>query len=201
MFHDIPKPVLEQMKELEEIDAQDRQDGTPYLKRLRQIPPQAGRFIALMAATVPKGAWIEIGTSAGYSALWIALAAQARGTKLITFELLPEKVEIAKKTFKNAKLGESVELVHGDARGHISDYEEIAFCFLDAEKEMYQEFYDRVVPNLVPGGLLLIDNATSHQEMIQELLDQAETDERVDSLVVPIGSGILVCRKIIQHAD
>lgn len=196
MFHNIPKAVSEQMKELEKIDAQDRQDGTPHLKRLRQIPPQVGRFLALLAASTPKGAWIEIGTSAGYSALWITRAAQLRNTTLVTFELLPDKVELAKKTFKRAKLAELVELVHGDARGHISDYEEIAFCFLDAEKEMYQEFYERVVPNLVPGGLLLIDNAISHQEVLQGLLEQIAADDRVDSLLVPIGNGLLICRKI-----
>jgi caffeoyl-CoA O-methyltransferase len=196
MFHDIPKTISEQMSELEKIDAQDRQDGTPFLKRLRQIPPQVGRFVALVAASSPKGAWIEIGTSAGYSALWISLAARQQNTKLVTFELLPEKVELAKKTFKQAKVGEIIELVHGDARGHISDYEEIAFCFLDAEKEMYQEFYERVVPQLVPGGLLLMDNAISHQDVLQDLLHQAETDDRIDSLVVPIGNGILLCRKI-----
>lgn len=67
MFHDIPGAVLARMQELEAIDAHDREDGTPRLKRLRQIPPETGRFIALLAASSPSGRWIEIGTSAGYS--------------------------------------------------------------------------------------------------------------------------------------
>ena len=103
MFHDIPKPVLDQMKALEEIDALDRQDGTPNIKRLLQIPPETGKFLAVLAAGVPDGAWLEIGTSAGYSALWITRATKLRGTKLVTFELLPEKADLAKKTFKKAK--------------------------------------------------------------------------------------------------
>lgn len=196
MFHDIPKPVLDQMKALEEIDALDRQDGTPNIKRLRQIPPETGKFLAVLAAGVPDGAWLEIGTSAGYSALWITLATKLRGTKLVTFELLPEKADLAKKTFKKAKVEGLVELVHGDARGHVGGYAEVAFCFLDAEKEMYQEFYDLVVPNLVPGGMLAADNAVSHRDALEDVIDRAEVDDRVDSVVVPIGRGVLVCRKI-----
>lgn len=196
MFHDIPKPVLDQMKALEEIDALDRQDGTPNIKRLRQIPPETGKFLAVLAAGVPDGAWLEIGTSAGYSALWITLATKLRGTKLVTFELLPEKADLAKKTFKKAKVEGLVELVHGDARGHVGGYAEVAFCFLDAEKEMYQEFYDLVVPNLVPGGMLAADNVVSHGDALEDVINRAEVDDRVDSVVVPIGRGVLVCRKI-----
>ncbi len=196
MFHDIPKPVLDQMKALEEIDALDRQDGTPNIKRLRQIPPETGKFLAVLAAGVPDGAWLEIGTSAGYSALWITLATKLRGTKLVTFELLPEKADLAKKTFKKAKVEGLVELVHGDARGHVGGYAEVAFCFLDAEKEMYQEFYDLVVPNLLPGGMLAADNVVSHRDALEDVINRAEVDDRVDSVVVPIGRGVLVCRKI-----
>lgn len=197
MFHDIPEPVLEMMKELEQIDAADRTDGTPRVNRLRQVPPETGRFLALMAASVPVyGSWLEIGTSAGYSALWILLAARKRGTKLVTFELLHDKVTRAKKTFKKAKVEELVELINGDARGHISDYDEISFCFLDAEKEMYAEFYDLVVPNLIPGGLLLADNVVSHREELAAWLEKVEEDSRVDSVVIPIGKGVLLCRKL-----
>lgn len=197
MFHDIPKPVLDQMKFLEEQDAKDREEGVSQINRLRQIPPETGRFLALIAASVPVyGTWVEIGTSGGYSALWITRAAAARGTSLVTFELLTDKVKLAKKTFKKAKLGELVEVIHGDARGHFHEYDEIGFCFLDAEKEMYDEFYDLIVPRLIPGGILLADNVVSHEEDLQPLVDKAMADESVDSVVVPIGKGILMCRKL-----
>lgn len=196
MFHNLPEAIQAQMTALEEIDAQDRQDGTPQVKRLRQIAPAAGKFLAFIAASTPEGAWLEIGTSAGYSALWLSLAARQVGAKLITFELLPEKAELARKTFKAAKVGDVVELVHGDARGHVGDYAEVAFCFLDAEKEMYPTFYDLVIPNLIPGGLFVAHNAINHQEELQEFLATAQADVRLDSLIVPVGKGLLVCRKI-----
>ena len=196
MFHDLPEAIQEQMKSLEEIDAQDRQDGTPQVKRLRQIPPAAGKFLAFIAVSAPEGAWLEIGTSAGYSALWLSLAAKQVGVKLTTFELLPEKAELARKTFKAAKVGDVVELVHGDARGHVGDYAEVAFCFLDAEREMASTFYELVIPNLVTGGLFIADNAISHQDELQEFLATAQEDTRLDSLIVPVGKGLLVCRRI-----
>ena len=196
MFHDIPKEILDQMKVLEELDAQDRQDGTNQIKRLRQIPPETGKFIAIQAASVPEGAWVEIGTSAGYSALWISLAAKLKKEKLFTYELLQDKVALAKNTFKQTKVTEVVELVHGDARGHVGHYEEIAFAFLDSEKEMYEEFYDLIVPLLVPGGLLIADNFLSHEEYLAPLKAKAEGDERIDSVIVPIGRGLLLSRKV-----
>ncbi|MDH3944434.1 MAG: class I SAM-dependent methyltransferase [Anaerolineae bacterium] len=195
MFHTIPKSIQDRMSSLEKADTKDRAGSTPQLQRLRQVPPETGKFLALTAANAPEGAWLEIGTSGGYSALWISLACQKRATKLVTFELLPEKVELARESFKKAKVEALVELVHGDARGHISDYDEIAFCFLDAEKEMYAEFYELVVPRLVKGGILIADNFLSHKEDLQSVLEQAEADESVDSLMVPIGKGLLLCRK------
>src|SRR5579871_931485 len=76
MFHDMPLPMLARMRELEQLDRCDRADGTPRMKRLRQIPPEVGKFIAIMMAGAPAGHCIEIGTSAGYSTLWLALASR-----------------------------------------------------------------------------------------------------------------------------
>ena len=115
MFADIPVPMLERMRELEAIDSRDRKDGTPRLERLRQVPPETGRFLALAAAAAPPGHWVEIGTSAGYSAMWIALAARERGARLLTFEVLAEKARLARETFARAGVADVVELREGDA--------------------------------------------------------------------------------------
>ena len=184
------------MQRLEKIDTRDRSDGTTRMARLRQIPPDTGRFIALLAASAPPGQIVEIGTSAGYSTLWLALAAQLRDCKVVTFELLDEKVALARETFKLAKVNDVVELRHGDARDLLLGEESFAFCFLDAEKEHYADCYDLIVPKLIPGGILVADNVISHADNLQLLVDNAEADQRVDTVVVPIGKGELVCRKL-----
>ena len=195
MFSPLPPAILARMLELETRDAADRLDGTPRLQRLRQIPPETGRFIALIAASAPAGAMLEIGTSAGYSTLWLSLAAAQTKRQVTTFEILPEKVELSHETFKQAGVLDRVNLVGGDARQFLPSYDRIAFCFLDAEKEAYADCYELVVPRLCAGGWLLADNAINHAETLQPVIDRALNDPRVDAIVVPVGKGVLVCRK------
>ncbi|MHA1461016.1 MAG: O-methyltransferase, partial [Promethearchaeota archaeon] len=175
---------------------EDRGDGTPRLQRLRQIPPETGRFLSILAASAPKGEFIESGTSAGYSTMWNALACMAKGIKIKTFEILKEKINFAKETFRESKLENYIELVEGDARDYLKGEKNISFCFLDAEKEVYGECYDLIIPNMVKGGLLVADNAINHYDTLKPIIDKALSDERVDALIVPIGKGELLCRKI-----
>ena len=145
---------------------------------------------------VARGKVIEIGTSAGYSTLWLALACRTNGRFLTTYEILEEKVRLAAQTFQQTQTADVITLVAGDAREHLKNMNDIAFCFLDAEKEVYADCYELVVPKLVPGGLLIADNAINHREMLEPMLQRALSDGRVDALIVPIGSGVLLCRKI-----
>lgn len=195
MFHDIPPEVLARMHELEEIDARDRVDGTPRMARLRQIPPEVGKFIAMVAAAAPAGRALEIGTSAGYSTLWLALACRATGRRIKTYEISDAKAGLARRTFEAAGAGDVIELVHGNALDHLTGLEGVGFCFLDAEKEIYGRCYEAVVPGMVPGGFLIADNAINHEAILRPMLDRALRDDRVDALIVPIGNGELVCRK------
>ena len=183
------------MRELEEIDARDRTDGTPRIKRLRQITPDVGRFIALLATASPVGRCVEIGTSAGYSTLWLALACRVAGKRVTTFEILDEKAEFARQTFTVTCVTDVVEFIHADALDQLPQYADISFCFLDAEKEIYKQCYEAVIPNMVPGGILVADNAINHEATLQPMLQLALNDNRVDALVVPIGKGELVCRR------
>ncbi len=195
MFHNLTDSMKKEMTRLEALDAKDRVDGTPRMERLRQIPPVTGQFIAIMAASAPAGEIVEIGTSAGYSTLWLALAAMETGQKLTTFEILPDKATMARETFKAAEIESVVTFVEGDALEHLAAHTGVGCCFLDAEKEVYQACYDLVIPNMVPGGILLADNAINHEETLRPMLQSAHDDPRVDALVVPIGKGVLVCRK------
>ena len=123
-------------------------------------------------------------------------ACRAVGAWLTTFEVLEEKASLARETFRSAAVEDVVELVIGDARQYLPDCDNVAFCFLDAEKEVYGECYDAVVPNLVPGGLLVADNAINHRAALRPMLDRALSDDRLDALIIPVGKGQLVCRKI-----
>ena len=195
MFKHIPSPIRKRMQALEEIDSRDRQEGFPTHQRLRQIPAVTGKFLAIMASNAPEGGVIELGTSAGYSTLWLILASKIRGDMVTTYEVLEEKIAIARETFEAAEVNQLVNLVHADGRDCIQNHSEIAFCFLDAEKDIYSSCYELLIPKLVSGGLFLADNAVSHAHILEEFLEHVRDDDRVDSMVVPIGKGILLCRK------
>ena len=183
MFNEIPETVRNRMAYLEEIDRRDRDDGTSRANRLRQVPPQTGRFIALLAAMAPEGNYFEIGMSAGYSTLWLGLACRQLGRRITTYEILSEKVRLARETFAQTGFDDVVQLVQGDAREHLKGVSGISFCFLDAEKEIYKDCYDLIVPRMISGGLLVADNAINHRDTLQPLVDEALTDPRVDAEV------------------
>jgi len=194
MFSDVPDQIAVRMTALAERAAAES-PGIPASQRLRQIPADTGRFLALLAASAPQGTVVEIGTSGGYSTLWLAVAAAGTGRKIITFEVFAAKAELARETFREAGVEHLVELVHADARLHLGGLDDIGFCFLDCDKHLYAECYELIIPNLVPGGLLVADNVTSHGDELQTVVDRAHADPRVDAVVLPIGSGQLVCRR------
>lgn len=196
MFHDIPAAVRARMEQLVQMDAGEREEKLSMYEMLRQVPEETGRFLALLTATAPAGLHIEIGTSGGYSTMWLALACRAKGCKLRTYEVLEPKVKLARETLRLAGLEDVVESIHADARQQLATLSDIAFCFLDAEKDVYAECYELVVPRMVKGGLLIADNATSHAKDLKPMIDRALGDVRVDAVVVPIRNGELVCRRV-----
>jgi len=196
VFHDIPGTVKKRMQYLERLDARHRRTRIKQFDRLRQIPPATGKFLAMTAASAPDGAVLEIGTSGGYSGMWLSIACRATGRELTTFEIDDLKFTLAAETFKSAGVGDVVAQVKGDARKHLGKYRKVGFCFLDAEKDHYQECFDLVVPNLVKGGILVADNIISHQEALGRMVRKTMKDKRVDTMILPIGSGLLLCRKI-----
>ena len=195
MFNEISEKMKLRMKYLENIDRGDRTDGTEKLKRLRQVPPETGKFLALQASNCPAGNFIEIGTSAGYSTMWISLAAKERKIKIKTFELLEEKIKLAKETFNKAGISDIVELIEGDALNNLENINDVSFCFIDCEKEIYEKCWDLVSGKIVNNGLIIADNAINHYDTIKPMIDKAFADERFDCLIVPIGTGELVCRR------
>ena len=194
MFSEMTSEMRNRIQYLQKIGAADRTDGTERQKRLRQIPPETGKFLDLLASNCPNGQFIEIGTSAGYSSLWISMALK-KGHKLRTFEILHEKVMLAKETFEASKVTDKIELIEGDFLKMNDDVDRIAFAFIDCEKEIYNKCFDILSNRLVSGGLIVADNAISHYDHIKPMIMLAETDNRFDTLTVPIAKGEFICRR------
>jgi predicted O-methyltransferase YrrM len=193
----IDEAVRAVLKHLERRDAAEREQGVARSLRLRQVTPEVGRFLhTLVLATRPRSI-VEIGTSGGYSTIWIGAAARAVGASVTTLEIDPAKVQLATTTVRDAGLDRVVTIVPGDAFAYLrSRTEPIGFVFLDAEKEDYPAFYELAVPLLPTGGLLVADNLTSHADELAPFRERVLSDPRVSAVVVPIGRGELLAAKI-----
>ncbi|HSF59040.1 MAG TPA: class I SAM-dependent methyltransferase, partial [Candidatus Binatia bacterium] len=189
VFHDIAANMRQVMSELEEQNERNQ-------RALRSVSEDVGRMLALLAMSAPQGAFLELGSSAGYSSLWLSLAARARGVTLTTVELDEKKVTMARENIFRAGAAGFVEAVQGDALDYATRFDEIAFCFSDLQPpEHNAKVYEKVIPHLVPGGLLVIDNVTSPR-LQTELLNRAENDPRVDCVLLPFPKGDLICRRV-----
>jgi predicted O-methyltransferase YrrM len=188
VFHDISANMQQVMRELEEQTERDQ-------RSLRSVFKDVGRCLSLLAMSAPQGAFLELGSSGGYSSLWLSLAARARGVTLTTVDLDEGKVALARENLSRAGAGGSVQVFHGNALDYAARFQEIAFCFSDIEPpESNAEVYEMVVPRLVSGGWLVIDNVTSPR-IQTELLNRAHGDRRVDCVLLPFPKGDLICRK------
>jgi caffeoyl-CoA O-methyltransferase len=189
VFHDISANMREVMRELEEQTERDQ-------RSLRSVFTDVGRCLSILAMSAPQGAFLELGSSGGYSSLWLSLAARAKGVTLTTVDLDENKVALARENIFRAGAGDSVQVFHGNALDYATRFEDIAFCFSDIEPpESNGEVYEQVVPRLVSGGWLVIDNVISPR-IQTELLKRARGDARVDCVLLPFPKGDLICRKI-----
>jgi len=185
------------MRRLEDQDTRDRVDGTPQARRLRSVLPEVGEFLLTLALATGARSVVEVGTSGGYSTLWLAMAARRNGGRVTTFDVDPAKVELARRNLAEAGVLDYVDSRLEDGYTGLQRFEAQAdLVFIDAEKEDYERLLEPAVRALRPGGTLVADNLTSHEEELAGFRDKALGDPRLSGLVVPVGRGELVAVKL-----
>ncbi len=123
------------------------------------VPMDDGRLLRLLAETMGAKHVVEIGTSNGYSGLWILMALRTTGGKLTTFEIDPEKVRLAAGNFKKAGVDRLVTIIEGDAHEEIKKLKgPIDLLFIDADKEGYLDYLNKLLPLIRPGGIVVSHN-------------------------------------------
>ena len=123
------------------------------------VPVVDGRMLRLLTETAGARNVVEIGTSIGYSSLWLCLALQATGGRLTTFEADLDRVSLAREHFQKAGVDHIVTVIEGDARGAVARLKDpIDVLFLDAEKEDYTNYLENLLPLVRPGGMILAHN-------------------------------------------
>jgi len=128
------------------------------------VPPNDGRLLRILAESTDAKHVVELGTSIGYSGLWFCLALENTGGKLTTFEIDEGRAARARENFKRAGVEERVKLVLGDAHEKVSEVEcHVDIVFLDADKDGYLDYLEKLLPKLRPGGLVIAHNMNERQ--------------------------------------
>jgi predicted O-methyltransferase YrrM len=141
---------------------------------------------------------LEIGTSLGYSTLWLAEAARATGGQVITVELREVKAEHARRQIERAGLSQWVEFRIGDARSILKEVSgPFDFVLIDLWKDLYVASFDLVYPKLARGATIVADNMLIPEAARQDALayrNRVKATPNMTSVLLPVGSGIEVSR-------
>lgn len=196
MFRSIPQSVEVTQGHLKALEAWRAAQGMEPKRQLRQVTQETGKLLALLLANCPQGDAVELGTGAGYSALWLALACRVGGRRLATFENDAAKLELARHCLEAAGVLDVVDLREGDALEGLKSLSNYSFCFLDADRALVPQAYELALAALPTGGLIVVDNAICHAQDMAQFLFDLEVDPRVDMVIVPNETGLLLCRKV-----
>ncbi|MDK4701441.1 DUF1442 domain-containing protein [Rhizobium sp. CNPSo 4062] len=165
-------------------------------RRLRAVGPETGRFINILAKSLKAPTILELGTSFGYSGIWLAEAARASGGKLISMELHAYKTEFATEMAERAGLAEYIDFQVGDAVEMIKALPSgVDFILVDLWKDLYIPCLDAFYPKLNAGAIIVADNMfMPGNEDVKRYGEAVRAKPGITSVLLPVGSGIEVSR-------
>ena len=164
------------------------------LQRYRNIEPESAQFLSILIRAQQSKRVLEIGTSTGYSTLWLAEALSSTQGHMVTLEIDADRSKEAEQHAQYLKLEHYVDFQITDALNYLQSCQEhFDFILLDAERDAYVEYWN-YLPQLLQrqGGLLVVDNVLSHAEQVAEFKALVDQDERFMSSTVNIGAGLLL---------
>ena len=194
---DVEKRILSALAQM--------QQGTRY----RNVSNNDGRLMRLLAETTDAKCVVEIGTSTGESATWLALALQSTGGHVFTHEIDAGRAKVAEENFKKAGVEDLITIVMGDAHETVKDYTDpnsplfintekkqcIDILFLDADKEGYIDYLDKLMPLLRPGGLVIAHNMNTRQADARYVKAITENPQLETLILLKEGTGVGVTLK------
>jgi predicted O-methyltransferase YrrM len=179
------------LKELEKFGAQNDASTNDRQRKMLNITPDTGAFLAVLVKGIKARRVLEIGTSNGYSTIWLADAVEAIEGHVVTVEAQAKKVELARHNFASAGLSGSIDIHTGDAGEFLGQHGPGSFdlVFLDADRDRYIDWWPELQRALASGGLLVVDNAVSHAVELQGFVDLVAGSPGFSTVLVPIGNG------------
>jgi len=172
----------------------------PALERLKwmrqnegnlwNVNPDEGAFLRDLAEKVHAKSGLEIGTSNGYSSIWIGMGLRQQGGHLLTLEIDEGRAKLAQANFRAAGLDSVITLKRGDALKEVPKLRgPYDFVFIDAWKQDYVKYLDMVVPIVSPGGVIVAHNVTDLREELTDFIQAVRTNPQLKTSIENPGPG------------
>ena len=165
-------------------------------KQYTNIAPENGQFLSILIRSIQAQNVLEVGTSNGYSTIWIASALKETGGRLITLEFDPKRAEEAQTHLQEVGLDSIVEVRIGNALDEIPKCNAIFdLVFLDAEKNEYQRYLELALPNIRAGGLIIADDTVTMRDEMPDYVQFVFDTPLLHSVDIPLDDGIILSYK------
>jgi predicted O-methyltransferase YrrM len=188
------------LSELERIGLEDDAAISERPRRMLNISRDTGEFLAVLLRATNARRVLEIGTSNGYSTLWLAHACDEIGGHVTTIESSEYKLTLAATNFERAGLSHAITQVRGDAGRWLQGAPDSGFdlIFLDSERSEYSRWWPNIRRILRKGGLLVVDNANSHPGEMAPFVALVSADHDFRACTVPVGNGEYLATRSLQ---
>jgi predicted O-methyltransferase YrrM len=177
-----PSPVKRDPARLKRL--LDEMDAKGY--QFWSVPRRDGELLHFLVKATRSRNILEVGTSHGFSAIWMGLALEVTGGRLITIEIDPERYDLARRNLGEAGLSQRVTCIKGDAHVEVVKLEgPFDFVFMDADKEGQTDYFNKLYPKkLVPGGILAVHNAIRQASSMKDYLEMIRRRPDFDTVTV-----------------
>lgn len=176
-----PASAQEEQKVLDHLDWMQKNQS----RGMMNVPPEDGKLLRIFTQAANAKHVVEIGTSNGYSGIWICLGLRQTGGKLTTFDIDEGRSKLARENFEKTGVLDRVTMVLGDAHQEITKLKgPIDLAFIDADKPGYADYLKKLMPMLRPGGLILAHNTISSSQDMKEFLDLIRTHPDLETTFV-----------------
>ena len=165
-------------------------------KQYTNIAPENGQFLSILIHAIQARNVLEVGTSNGYSTIWLAAALKKMGGRLITLEFDRKRAEEAQTHLQEVGLDSIVEVRVGNALDEIPKCDAtFDLVFLDAEKNEYRRYLELALPNIRPGGLIVADDTVTMRDEMPDYVEFVFNTPRLHSVDIPLDDGIILSYK------
>jgi len=166
-------------------------------KEFWNVSVQTANFLSILIKATNRKSALEIGTSNGYSGIWLAKALKTTGGKLTTIEFWDKRLSVAVENFTKCGVNDIITPKLGSACDILPELDDkFDFVFIDANKGEYVKYYDLILPKLLPNAIIAADNVHSHREKVRPFLDKIAANSDFQSQILDLPDGLLLAYKL-----